>query len=197
MKKKPKDLIKIGDWCATTEIEGGWKDFTKAVPRTTAVSGPDDLRNLKFFFVLPCKIWVRWDIDLLLQRKWEWGASKYLPSASWEWSRWEWQIPSEMGTRRTAQTSIKQEWNENPAFLGRIVTAVIGRWTITSLAPAMILSVNGKSLLLWTMSYPRKYFAWDKAIIMAEEEIKPEITEWLMNRSSQPSLQQQHNKQWE
>ena len=56
MKKKPNDLIKIGERCATTEIEGGWKDFTKAVPRTTAVSGPDDLRNLKFFFVLPCKI---------------------------------------------------------------------------------------------------------------------------------------------
>lgn len=149
------------------------------------------------FSFCPAKFeWDETSIFLLL-RKWDRGVSKYLPSASWEWSRWEWQIPSEMGTRRTAQTSIKQEWNEKPAFLGRIVTAVIGRWTITSLAPAMILSVNGKILLLWTMSYPRKYFAWDKAIIMAEEEIKPEITEWLMNRSSQPSLQQQHNKRWE
>jgi hypothetical protein len=53
-----------------------------------------------------------------------------------------------------------------------------------------MLLINGTILLLRTISYPKKYFAWDSAITMAEALVKPEITEWLMKRISHPSLQQ-------
>jgi hypothetical protein len=33
-----------------------------------------------------------------------------------------------------------------------------------------------------------KYLIWDKPITMAEAVVKPDITEWLMKRISQPSL---------
>lgn len=55
-------------------------------------------------------------------------------------------------------------------------------------APEIMLLTSGIILLLLVISYPKKYFAWDKAITMAEAVVKPEITEWLMNRISHPSL---------
>lgn len=58
----------------------------------------------------------------------------------------------------------------------------------TPSAPAIMLSISGKILLLRSTSYPKKYFAWDKAITMAEAVVKPEMTEWLMKRIIHPSL---------
>jgi len=55
-------------------------------------------------------------------------------------------------------------------------------------APAIILLINGIILLLLSISYPKKYFACDKPITIAEAVVKPEITEWLMKRISHPSL---------
>lgn len=40
-----------------------------------------------------------------------------------------------------------------------------------------MLLTNGTILLLRAMLYPKKYFACDKAITMAEADVKPEITE--------------------
>ena len=55
-------------------------------------------------------------------------------------------------------------------------------------APAIMLFTRGIISLLRTTLYPKKSFAWDNAIIMAEAVVKPEITEWLMKRRSHPSL---------
>lgn len=60
----------------------------------------------------------------------------------------------------------------------------------TSLAPSIMLLISGIISLLRTILYPKKYFAWDNAITMAEAVVKPEMTEWLMKRISHPSLQQ-------
>lgn len=59
----------------------------------------------------------------------------------------------------------------------------------TSSIPAIILLIRGTILLVRSISYPRKYFAWDKAITIAEAVVKPEITEWLMKRIIHPSLE--------
>jgi hypothetical protein len=51
-----------------------------------------------------------------------------------------------------------------------------------------MLLTRGIILLLRVILYPRKYFACDRAITIAEDVVKPEMTEWLIKRISHPSL---------
>jgi hypothetical protein len=51
-----------------------------------------------------------------------------------------------------------------------------------------MLSMRGIILLLLVLLYPRKLLACEKAIIIAEADVNPELLEWLMKWTSHPSL---------